>query len=168
MKGAFRHRECKRFSSFADPFPGFTCSMCCSIVSETDFRLHVVCEEHCLEKCGSRGIAPSRRIGYLSIFELTSHSRVLAKKLKKEKLLYWSAKTQVAQLKMSRPTLKESTQRASLKHNVFKFCLDIIATHRIGAMEGKPALWDFFRDVASNLDCKKQGIKWSSNSKVFS
>ena len=168
VKGSFRHRKCKRISLSKEPFPGFTCSMCAAIVFETDFKLRVIREEHAVEKHGSRGTGAGRRVGYLSLFELTSHSRTLAKKLRLEKLQHWSAKTIVAQLKMSCPTLKESAQRASSEHNVFKFCSDIIAAHRTGAMGGKPALWDFLREVASNLNRKKQGVRWSTNSKAFS
>ena len=157
IKGSFRHQDCKRVSLSGKSFTGFTCSMCSSIVLETNFRLRIVREEHAVHKCGSRGTGAGRRVGYLSLFELTTHSRILTKKLKLEKLRHWSARTRVAQLKVSRPTLRESAQRASSEHNIFKFCLDIIAAHRMGAMEGKPTLWDFLRDVASNLNRKKGG-----------
>lgn len=33
---------------------------------------------------------------------------------------------------------------------------------------GEPIFWDFFYDVASNLNRKKQGVQWSRNSKAFS
>ena len=69
---------------------------------------------------------------------------------------------------MSRPTLKESAQQASSEHNAFKFCSNIIAAHKTSAMGGKPVLWDFLRDVVSNLNHKKQRIRWSSNLKAFS
>ena len=35
-------------------------------------------------------------------------------------------------------------------------------------MGGKLALWDFLKDVATNLNQKKQGIRWSTNSVAFS
>lgn len=34
-------------------------------------------------------------------------------------------------------------------------------------MGGQPALWDFLKDVANNLNHKKQGFCWSSNSLAF-
>lgn len=52
VKGAFRHRSCTRFSMSGEPFQNFTCSMCSSIVLETDFRLRVVREKHAVEKRG--------------------------------------------------------------------------------------------------------------------
>ena len=81
---------------------------------------------------------------------------------------HWFAKVRIAQLKMKRPTLKEYAKGASDQHNVYKFCHDIIKAHRTGAMGGKPALWDYLRDVASNLNRSKQGFRWSTNSKAFS
>ena len=42
VKGSFRHRDCKRVLLSGRPFTGFTCSMCSNIVSEIDFRLHIV------------------------------------------------------------------------------------------------------------------------------
>ena len=168
VKGAFRHRSCIRFSIFGKPLVDFTCSMCSSIVSETEFRLRVVREEHAMEKRGFRDTRMGRRAGYLSVLELRSHSRKLVKKFRLEKMRHWAAKTRIAQLKMKRPTLRESAHEASDQHNVLKFCTDIIAAHRTGAMGGKPALWDFMRDVACNLNQKKQGMRWSTNSKAFS
>ena len=35
-------------------------------------------------------------------------------------------------------------------------------------MGGKPALWDFLKDVANNLNHKKQRARWSRNSLAFS
>jgi hypothetical protein len=32
---------------------------------------------------------------------------------------------------------------------------------------GKPALWDYLRDVASNLNHLKQGFRWSTTSKAL-
>jgi len=68
---------------------------------------------------------------------------------------------------MSRLILKESAQQASAQHNVFKFCSNIIVAYKTGAMGRKPVLWDFLKDVASNLNRKKHGIRWSSNSKAL-
>jgi hypothetical protein len=72
----------------------------------------------------------------LSVFELSAHSRFLTKKFKTEKMRHWSAKARIAQLKVSRPTLRESAKRASAEHNIYKFCNDIISAHRTGAMGG--------------------------------
>ena len=78
VKGSFRHRDCKRICLSGEPFFDFTCSKCCSIPLETNFRLRVVREEHSVSKRGSRSTAGGRRVGYLSMLELNSYSRVLA------------------------------------------------------------------------------------------
>lgn len=80
VKGVFRHRSCTRYSMSGESFQNFTCSMCSSIVSEIDFILRVVCEEHAIDKRGLRDTGRGRRVGYSSVFELCSYSRTLAKK----------------------------------------------------------------------------------------
>ena len=48
------------------------------------------------------------------------------------------------------------------------FCQNIVVAHRSGAFGGKPALWDFLRDIAQNLNLeKKNGHRYSKNSKSF-
>jgi hypothetical protein len=47
------------------------------------------------------------------------------------------------------------------------FCKNIVAAHRTGAFGGKPALWDFFQDVAQNLNRKKAGHRYNKNTKSF-
>lgn len=136
VKGAFKHRSCRRVSESAVPFPNLTCHMCQSIVFKCDFRSRVLREEHALEKRGSRGTSLGRRGGYLSVFELSAHSRLLTKKFKTEQMRHWSAKARIARLKVSRPTLRESAKRAFAEHNVYKFCTDITSAHRTCAMGG--------------------------------
>lgn len=72
------------------------------------------------------------------------------------------------QLKAKRPTMREMTMNASLDNNVLKFCNSIICAHRTGAFGGKEALWDFLKDVATNLNRKSQGNRYSDNTKCFS
>jgi hypothetical protein len=74
----------------------------------------------------------------------------------------------VAHLKMSKRGLKLSAQENFNREDVLSFCNNILAAHRISAFGGKPALCDFFRDVATNLNRKKQGHRLSSNTKSFS
>jgi hypothetical protein len=57
--------------------------------------------------------------------------------------------------------------QSSNRGGILKFCNNILAAHRVGAFGGKPALWDFMKDVASNLNRKKQGYRFSSNSRSF-
>ena len=68
-------------------------------------------------------------------------------------------------MKVKRPTLKEHALSASNKHNVYKFCGDILSAHRCGALGGRSALWDFMKDIAANLNCRKQGFQFSKNSR---
>lgn len=167
INGTFRHRSCLRMSMTNEPWKNLTCSECANIPFETDFTFRVVREERALEKRGSRGIEGGRRIGYLTLLELTMHSRIVSKKLRSERLYHWAAKLRIVQLKIKRPTLKEMVMAASNEYNVYKFCGDILSAHRSGAFGGRPALWDFMRDVVANLNRRKQGFQFSENSKAM-
>jgi hypothetical protein len=70
----------------------------------------VLYEDLSLEKIGSRSTGLMRQLEYLSNAELACHSRVLGKKLNHEKLKVWYHKKKVAQLRMTRPNLKDSSQ----------------------------------------------------------
>jgi len=70
------------------------------------------------------------------------------------------------QLKVKRPTLRESTKNALSDSNLMKFC-NIISAHRIGAFGGKHALWDFMKDVAANLNKDDRGNHYNEISKCF-
>jgi hypothetical protein len=59
----FRHKICKRFSSSGEPFIDFTCSECCNIPQEFDFRMRFVREDVSLEKQGRRSTGLGRRLG---------------------------------------------------------------------------------------------------------
>ena len=108
VKGVFRHRSCRRVPESAKPFPNLICDMCKSIVFEHDFRSHILREEHVVEKRGSKGSGLGRRACYLSVFELSAHSRFLTKKFKTEQMRHWSTKARITQPKVNRPTLTES------------------------------------------------------------
>jgi hypothetical protein len=41
----------------------------------------------------------------------------------------------------------------------FNFCNNILSTHCTNVFGGKLALWDFMKDVARNLNRKKEGYK---------
>ena len=73
-------------------------------------------------------------------------------------MYHCAAKLRIAQLKVKRLTLKEQALFASNEHNLFKFCSGILHAHRSGAFGGRPTLWDFMRDIAANLNCRKKGI----------
>lgn len=42
-----------------------------------------------------------------------------------------------------------------------------MSTHCTNAFGGKPALWDFMKDVVRNLNRKKEGFRFSKNNKSF-
>ena len=157
VSGAFCDIHCSRLSVSREPFPNLTCSMYALIPVQNDFRMRIRREEHALIKRGHRSAASGIRLGYLSAVEVCKHTRSLSRKLRLEKLHYSHATTRIAQLKAKRPTLRESANNASSDDNLIKFCNNIISAHRIGAFGGKPALWDFLKDVAPNLNRKDQG-----------
>jgi hypothetical protein len=140
VSGCFRHKVCKRFSSSGEPFIDLTCSECCNILQESDFRMRVVREDISLEKRGKRSTGLGRRLGYLSNVELAAHSRSLGKRLNYEKLKVWYHKKKVAQLQMTRPNLKEISHECLNCKDVMLFCQNIVVAHRTGAFGGKPAL----------------------------
>jgi hypothetical protein len=68
---------------------------------------------------------------------------------------------------MFRPSFKASSLACLKRKDVFQFCSNILSTHHTNAFSGKPNLWDFLKDVAGNLNWKKWGYKWSTNSEGF-
>lgn len=166
VEGCFRHTECLRFAA-VEPWIGLTCPMCARIPQENDFNLRVRREDRNIDKRGSRSCQPGRRLDYLWIVEVGHHSRELAKKFKLEKMYHWAAKARIVQLKVKRPTLREVARESSASGNVLKFCNDILAAHRSGAFGGKPALWDFMREVAANLNRTGRGHRFRENTKCF-
>jgi hypothetical protein len=99
--------------------------------------------------------------------ELQDSKRRLQLLVKLHKLYHWAAKRRIIQLKIKHPILKEAAQSAIQSHDLLKFCQNIIAAHRTGAFGGKGVLWDFMKDVACNLNIKKQGYRFSQNSLCF-
>jgi hypothetical protein len=150
-----------------EAFTNFTCSFCARIPKEDDFRKRVCRESKALEKRGTRGHACGRRLDYLFVQELAFHSQRLVRKYREERALHWSSKARIAQLRMSTRGLRLSTDESFNRKDVLSFCNNILATHRTNAFGGKPALWDFLRDVATNLNRKKQGHRFSKNTKSF-
>ena len=76
-------------------------------------------------------------------------------------------KSRVAQLKVSQRGLKLSAVENFNRKDVLSFCNNILVAHRTNAFGGKPALWDFLRDIATNLNRVRQGHRFSKNSKSF-
>ena len=167
VHGCFRHVSCKKISLTGEPFTDLTCSKCVRIPQEVDFRLRVIREEASLDKRGTRSTGQGRRFGYLQYLELvgTSCKRCLEVRILRTQV--WANKAKVARLKVRRPTLKEATRETAMDGDVLKFCQNIIAAHRGGAFGGRPALWDYLRDAVSNLNRKKQGFRYSTNTRCF-
>lgn len=99
--------------------------------------------------------------------ELTFYSRSMSNKLRIERLCHWAAKLRIAQLKVKRPTVRESALTTFSEHNVHKFCTNILRAHRTSLFEGRTTLWDFMKDVAANLNRKNGGFRYSKNSKAI-
>jgi hypothetical protein len=53
------------------------------------------------------------------------------------------------------------------RKDVLQFCNNILSTHHTNAFGGKFSLWDFLKDVARNINRKKEGYKLNMNSKGF-
>jgi hypothetical protein len=79
----------------------------------------------------------------------------------------WHKKALIARLAVTRRTIKITAKEAMNRKDVVSFCNNIIAAHRSNAFGGKDALWDFMKDVSISLNRKKQGYKFSNNSKCF-
>ena len=167
ITGCFRHVSCKRLSVTGQAFLDFMCSMCSELVHATDFRLRVIREGRALVKRGFRDTQIGRRVDLLSSKELVVHSHQLARKYHEEKARYWLMRSRVAQLKMTHRGLKLSAVESFNRKDVISFCNNILAAHRTNAFGGKPALWDFLRDVATNLNQVSQGDRFSKNTKSF-
>ena len=167
VRGCFRHVNCKRLCSTGEPFTNFTCSNCKEIDQATNFRLRVLREGRALVKRGSRDTLCGRRVDYLSCLELAAQSRSLARKFRLERARHWLMKSRLAQFKVSHRGLKLSAVECFNRKDVLSFCNNILAAHRTNAFGGKPALWDFLRDVATNLNRVRQGHRFSKNTKSF-
>lgn len=167
VQGCFRHTRCSKMSSSDFPLTNFMCFECSRIPQKDDFRKRVIRESASVEKRGTRYAIRGRRIDYLGHHELALHGRVVARKLKFERALLWQTKTQVVQLKRAHRSLKLNATENFICEEVFAFYNNILSTHRTNAFGGKPALWDFLRDVAANLNWSKQGYRFSTNTKSF-
>jgi hypothetical protein len=112
----------------------------------------VIREGRALVKSGCRDTHSGRRINYLQCIEVAVQSRTLARKYREEKARHWLMKARVVQLKASHRGLKLSAVESFNRKDVLSFCNNILAAHRTNAFGGKPTLWDFLRDVATNLN----------------
>jgi hypothetical protein len=130
--------------------------------------MRVMREESVVEKRGSRNTSEGRQLGYLSIFELATHNRIISKKHRLEKAFYAHSKRKLAQLRIYKPLfskLEELEEGDST--DVMKFCINVVSAHCTNVLGGKPALWDFMKDVATNLNKKKGGCRYSANTTAF-
>jgi hypothetical protein len=165
--GCFCYVMCLRVSASRLPFTGFTCSFCSQIVKDHDFRKRVFREHKADEKRGTRSIESGRKIDFFSTRELAFHRRKLGQKIREERALHWTIRARVAELKISTRGLRLGVEENFNRKDVLSFCNNILAVNRTNAFGGKPALWDFLRDVANNLNCKKQEHCFSKNTKSF-
>jgi hypothetical protein len=87
---------------------------------------NVIHKDVAIVKKGAKGTRFGRRLRSLSIHELSAHSRAICKKHRAAKFVPWYQKGKVAQLKMSRPSLKVSSLECLKKKDVFQFCSNIL------------------------------------------
>jgi len=80
IDGCFKHINCPWVSNFGEPFIHLTCDTSFQIPQEPDFRKKVVLKDVAIVKRGVRGTRFGRSLGYLSIHELSTHSRAICKK----------------------------------------------------------------------------------------
>ena len=153
---------------FGQSFPNLTCPACAQISRENDFRMRIRREDRTLVKRGHISTARGIRLGYLALNKMSKHKRELSKKYRLEILQHCHARIRIVQLKIKRPTLRESARNASSNNILMKFCNYIISIHRIGAFGGKARLWDFMLDVVANLNRDGRGNCYCENTKCFS
>jgi hypothetical protein len=80
IDGFFRQRDCPWIFNFGKPFINLTCDACSRILQELDFRKKVVRKDAAIVKKGAGGTWFGRRLRYLSIHELSTHSCAIYKK----------------------------------------------------------------------------------------
>jgi hypothetical protein len=80
IDGCFQHRDCPWIFNFGEPFINLTCDVSSRIPQEPDFRKKVVLEDVAIIKRGARRTRFGRRLGYLSIHELSAHSHAICGK----------------------------------------------------------------------------------------
>jgi hypothetical protein len=85
IDGFFRHKNCPRIFNFGELFTNITCDACSRFPHEHAFRKMVVWEDATIVKRGAGGTWFGRRLGYLSIHKLSTHSCAICKK-------YWTAR----------------------------------------------------------------------------
>jgi hypothetical protein len=98
IRGTFRHLQYRRICVTDSSFTDLTCSNCQRIPQEGDFRMRVTQEDHSIEKRGTHSTANRRKLGYLSVFELAKHSRLIQKKYRVERAYHGHTRHRVAQL----------------------------------------------------------------------
>ena len=130
-----------------------------------DFKAKVLREGRAFVKHGSRSIESGRKIDYLSLQELGAHSCQLAQKYRDEKALYWLMKARVVQLRVNHRGLKLIAIENFNRKDVLSFYNNILAAHKTNIFGGKSALWNFLRDVTTNLNHVRQGYRFFKNTK---
>ena len=90
-----------------------------------------------VEKKGGCSTGVDRRLRYLSMIELATHSRKIARKYRFERASHAQQKRKVAQLKIFKPLLKELEGTNDASHDVLRFCTNIMHTQRTNAFGWK-------------------------------
>lgn len=167
IDGCFRHISCPRVSNNGQPFEAFSCNNCKGIPKLHDFRMRLYREKTAEKKRGTRGTDCGRRLDFLTKQELRQTTFIAKKHARDLTLKLWSAKAHIAVLSVRLRTLREASMESLNRKDVKRFCNNIVEAHRLGKFGGKPALWDFLQDVATNMSRPKAGKRYSANTKAL-
>jgi hypothetical protein len=65
------------------------------------------------------------------------------------------------------PKIGDMCADSANRKDIMKFCNSIVLAHKRGAFGGRSALWDMMRDVAFNINKKKEGHRFSKGTKLL-
>jgi hypothetical protein len=168
IEGLFRHSKCSRVSIEGGGFRDLTCEACHGIKFMEDFRGRVGRESNAQEKRGTRGTGKGRCIDYLTIPEVSNVAKTYRRNILRERRRVRALQHRCLMLQSRVPKLRDICNEAGNRKDIFKFCNSIVLAHRSGAFGGRDALWDLLRDVAANLNRKKQGHTFRKGTKLLS
>lgn len=106
-----------------------------------------------LVKRGSKDTQCGRRVDCLSSHELDAQFKTLTNKCCEKKAKHWLMKSRITRLKINHHGLNLDVIENFNRKGVFSSCKNILAIHKTNAFRGKQILWDFLKDVTTNLNC---------------
>ena len=165
IDGTYRHIHCQRGSETGTPFDSLTCRFCKLVPECNDFRMRLYRESRCTNKRSERDTGKGRRLDYLTQNELKNAARVTNANHRSTMRALWWERTKVATLSIRMRSLKEKLFESAESKDVFRFCKDVCEAHKQGKLQGKDAVWEFFKDIFHNLIHEKAGRRYSTSTK---